>query len=56
MVQVGLYGNTMDHDYKAYSTLVMNNTWYKKRLGAHPLFQYKARVPVQVPPWPSTTR
>jgi hypothetical protein len=29
MVEVGLYGNTMDHDYKAYSTLVMNNTWYK---------------------------
>ena len=29
MVKLGLYGNTMDHDYKAYSTLVMNNTWYK---------------------------
>ena len=29
MVKVGLYGNTMDHDYKAYSTLVTNNTWYK---------------------------
>ncbi len=29
MVEVGLYGNTMDHNYKAYSTLVMNNTWYK---------------------------
>jgi hypothetical protein len=29
MVEVGLYGNTFDHDYKAYSTLVMNNTWYK---------------------------
>jgi hypothetical protein len=29
MVKIGLYGNTMDHDYKAYSTLVMNNTWYK---------------------------
>jgi hypothetical protein len=29
MVEVGLYGNTMDHDYKAYSTLVTNNTWYK---------------------------
>ncbi len=29
MVKVGLYRNIMDHDYKAYSTLVMNNTWYK---------------------------
>jgi hypothetical protein len=29
MFKVGLYGNTMDHDYKAYSTLVTNNTWYK---------------------------
>ncbi len=29
MVKVGVYGNTMDHDYKAYSTLVTNNTWYK---------------------------
>jgi hypothetical protein len=29
MVEVGLYGNTMDHDYKAYSTLVTTNTWYK---------------------------
>jgi hypothetical protein len=29
MVEVGLYRNTMDHDYKAYSTLVTNNTWYK---------------------------
>ncbi len=28
MVKVGLYGNTMYHDYKAHSTLVMNNTWY----------------------------
>jgi hypothetical protein len=29
MVEVGLYRNTMDHDYEAYSTLVTNNTWYK---------------------------
>jgi hypothetical protein len=29
MVKVGLYGNTMDHDYNAYSILVTNNTWYK---------------------------
>jgi hypothetical protein len=32
MVKVGLYRNTMDHDYKAYSTLVTNNTWYKNIL------------------------
>ena len=29
MVEIGLYGNTMDHDYKIYYTLVMNDTWYK---------------------------
>ncbi len=29
MVKKGLYGNTMDHDYKAYSTLATNYTWYK---------------------------
>jgi len=29
MVEVGLYGNTMDHDYKIYSTLATNGTWYK---------------------------
>jgi hypothetical protein len=29
MVKIGLYGNTMDHDYKAYSTLATNYTWYK---------------------------
>jgi hypothetical protein len=32
MVKVGLYRNTMDHDYKAYLTLVTNNTWYKNIL------------------------
>jgi hypothetical protein len=29
MVKIGLYGNTMDHDYKAYSILATNYTWYK---------------------------
>jgi hypothetical protein len=29
MVEVGLYGNTMDHNYKIYSTLETNGTWYK---------------------------
>jgi hypothetical protein len=29
MVKVGLYGNTMDYDYKAYLILAMNNTWFK---------------------------
>jgi hypothetical protein len=29
MVEVGLYGNTMDYDYKAYSILDTNNTWFK---------------------------
>ena len=28
-VKVGLYGNTMDHYYKIYSTLATNGTWYK---------------------------
>jgi hypothetical protein len=29
MVEIGLYGNNMDHDYKAYSILATNYTWYK---------------------------
>ncbi len=29
MMEAGLYGNTMDHDYKTQSILVTNNTWYK---------------------------
>ncbi len=29
MVEIGLYGNIMDHDYKAYSILAKNYTWYK---------------------------
>jgi hypothetical protein len=29
MVEVGLYGSTMDYDYKAYATLATNHTWYK---------------------------
>ncbi len=29
MVEIGLYGNTMDHDYKAYSILATNYTLYK---------------------------
>jgi hypothetical protein len=29
MIEVGLYGNTMDYDYKAYSVLATNGTWYK---------------------------
>ncbi len=29
MVKVGLYGNTMDYDYKAYSILARNNKWFK---------------------------
>jgi hypothetical protein len=29
MVKVGLYGNTMDYDYKAYLILAMNNTRFK---------------------------
>jgi len=29
MVKVGLYGNTMDHNYKLYSILATNGTWYK---------------------------
>jgi hypothetical protein len=29
MIEIGLYGNTMDYDYKAYSTLATNGTWYR---------------------------
>ncbi len=29
MVKVGLYGNLMDYDHKAYSILATNNTWFK---------------------------
>jgi hypothetical protein len=29
MMEVGLYGNTMDHDYKTHLILVTNDTWYK---------------------------
>ncbi len=29
MMEVGLYKNTMDHDYKTHLILVTNNTWYK---------------------------
>ncbi len=29
MVKIGLYGNTMDHDYKAYLILATNYIWYK---------------------------
>jgi hypothetical protein len=32
MVKIGLYGNNMDHDYKAYSILATNYTWYKNVL------------------------
>ncbi len=30
MAKAGLYGNTMDYGYKAYSILATNNTWFKK--------------------------
>jgi hypothetical protein len=33
MIEVGLYGNTMDYDYKAYSVLATNGTWYKNVWG-----------------------
>jgi hypothetical protein len=29
MIEVGLYGNTMDYDYKTNSMLAMKNTWLK---------------------------
>ncbi len=29
MMEVGLYRNTMNHDYKTHLILVTNNTWYK---------------------------
>jgi hypothetical protein len=29
MVEIGLYGNTINHDYMAYSILATNYTWYK---------------------------
>jgi hypothetical protein len=30
MMEVGLFRNTMDHEYKTHLILVTNNTWYKK--------------------------
>jgi len=50
MVEVGLYPNTMDYDYKIYSTLAMNITWYKKVwelvcfFKIRPAFQSKYRL------------
>jgi hypothetical protein len=29
MIKVGLYGNTMDYDYKTHSMLATSNTWFK---------------------------
>ncbi len=29
MIEVGLYGNMMDNDYKTYLVLATNGTWYK---------------------------
>jgi hypothetical protein len=29
MIEVGLYGNTMDYNFKRYSMLATNNTWFK---------------------------
>jgi hypothetical protein len=29
MIEVGLYGNTMDYNYKSHSMLAMDNTWFK---------------------------
>jgi hypothetical protein len=29
MIEVGLYGNTMDYNYNSHSMLVMDNTWFK---------------------------
>jgi hypothetical protein len=29
MVEVGLYGNTMEYEYKTHSILAMDNTWFK---------------------------
>ncbi len=29
MIEVGLYENTMDYNFKRYSMLATNNTWFK---------------------------
>ncbi len=29
IIEVGLYGNTMDYNYKRHSMLVTSNTWFK---------------------------
>jgi hypothetical protein len=29
MIEVGLYGNTMDYDYKTNSMLAMSGSWFK---------------------------
>ena len=56
MIEVGLYGNTMDYDYKAYSVLATNGTWFKKHLGTGPLFQNKTGISVRVLPRSYTKR
>jgi len=41
MVEVGVYGNTMDHDYKKYSTLATNGTRYKNVWGLVNFFKIR---------------
>ncbi len=42
MIEVGLYGNKMDNDYKTHSMLAASNTWLKKKIGISLVFQYTA--------------
>jgi hypothetical protein len=52
MIEVGLYGNTMDYDYKTHSMLATSNTWFKNMwelvwyfniwLHVNAAFQFKA--------------
>ncbi len=55
VIEIGLYGNTMDYDYGIFN---IGNEWHlvQKRLGTGPLLQNKVGVPVQVPPWPGSKR
>ncbi len=55
MIEIGLYGNTMDYDYGIFS---IGNEWHlvQKCLGTGPLLQNKFGVSFRVPPWPGSKR
>jgi hypothetical protein len=44
MIDVGLYGNTMDYDYKTHSMLATSNTWFKNIWGLVWYFNIRLHV------------